>query len=98
MKGQENLVSSIVYDFKNRYKDKNNCSTSSELDLSHQNGRIMKDLNSKQQKPIFPAEDMSKIKNKYNFSTNSVLKLAGDLRIGSCNRQIIEPNLENKLK
>ena len=99
MKRQENLVSSIVHDFKNRYKDKNNCSTSSELNLSHQNGKFIKiDLNSKQQKPIFSAEDMSKIKNEYNFSMNSVLKLVGDLRIGSCNRQIIKPNLKNRLK
>ena len=36
MKRQENLVlTTVLHDFKNRYKNNNNCSTSSELNLSY---------------------------------------------------------------
>lgn len=100
MKQQEHLISTVVSDLKKINIVENNCSTNNELKLSQPLGKPIRIVVNPEQHKEFriSADDMCKIKNKYNFSTNTALNLAGDLRIAANTRQIIETKLESKLK
>ena len=70
------------------------------LSLSQLNGKpltIIVKPEKEKQVPIIKCEDLVHMKTKYNLSSNVTKNIASSLRLATKNRNLIEPNLKEKL-
>lgn len=94
VKEQQQLVSRLI-------KDQNGASTNRQLKFSQHRGKALRvDINPAKRKsmPKISASEVSNIQTNYSLTSNQVIGITRDLRVGAKSRKLFEPYLINKLR